>query len=833
MRIGSRQITTVCFAVLCLSLPGEATELATPGTRVAILDFFNLSDNADYDLWETHLGRGLRRSLFVHKEIKVIRFPLILKAVEEAGIDSHYITPNQVPPIATKIQADLVVLGSYNVVGGVIAASLKIVDGKTGKTLKEDTRFGYEDQINEFLRDLDEGLMILLFGEVRSKIPDIDESPPEIEDSTPEVVPTPTTPPPPTATPTLQGPPDETGTGIEPDNSKPEVSPSAFTDLSPSSDAMQPFGQTDVEVEGPVSEPFSPPVEPIPTQPAPDPTVPPAVLPDRPQPETESPSEPLDGSLQNALDQAWQQTTQDSQEEEPVPQPPGPSVYQPAADTIGPFQPPPASPEPDPFAPTYQQEPAQPAPPSQPLPGSAQPFTTTPGVQPPMYSPLPPVGTGTTQPQISSPASQPYSPTSPMPPMYQFPPPAMPQSQGPQTRVNPIEVEVPPLQASPTTAPENVQSPFQPMPAQPAPPPPQQPLGYPYVPPQNQGYAPQPQEEKPRGIRRIFSWFGETFGPGRNEEDMPPPQVQQPGAGQSPPRQETERKKFLWIFDRKESDAGSRQPSQSPASEGGTPEWSVQTDGFVKAQDPEGILVASIDPVPPALSTDVPLVSSSSSPSRTADEVPRTPEPEKAVSPFPGTKTMADLGKTYFESGNYDLAEDSYRKALSTHPNNPDLHFNLAQVCLAQGKDAEAIAAFERSASLNPNDSGTIDRLGAMYAEKGEWGKAVDTYTRLALLDPSKARTFVKLGLAFDMAGNPRQSIRSYQKALSIDPKNAEAARNIASVYLKLGRQQEAQPYLQIARAADPETRDLDRLQWLAKIPPPSKHPTRGTLFTR
>lgn len=138
--------------------------LATPGASVAILDLFNLSNKSEYDAWETLWGRGIRRAAFAHKELKVIAYPNIHMALNELKIDDYYIAPEQVPPLGKKLGADFVVLGSFTVSDNMIAASLKVVDGKTGRLLKEETRFVDAGKPNEFISDLSNTLLKILLG---------------------------------------------------------------------------------------------------------------------------------------------------------------------------------------------------------------------------------------------------------------------------------------------------------------------------------------------------------------------------------------------------------------------------------------------------------------------------------------------------------------------------------------------------------------------------------------------------------------------------------------------------------------------------------------------
>ncbi|MBK7496557.1 MAG: hypothetical protein IPI28_14620 [Candidatus Omnitrophica bacterium] len=139
--------------------------LAPQGSSVAILDLFNLSNDDQYDHWESLWGRGLRRVVFARKTLRLIEFPRIHAALQELKVDTYFISPDQVPPIAKKLGADFVVLGSFNVSQGVIAASLKVVDGKTGRLLKDETRFGSTEKPNDFTEDLNSTLLKILLGE--------------------------------------------------------------------------------------------------------------------------------------------------------------------------------------------------------------------------------------------------------------------------------------------------------------------------------------------------------------------------------------------------------------------------------------------------------------------------------------------------------------------------------------------------------------------------------------------------------------------------------------------------------------------------------------------
>jgi TolB-like protein len=145
--------------------------LATPGASVAILDLFNLSNKSEYDSWETLWGRGIRRAAFARKELKVIAYPNIHMALNELKIDDYYIAPEQVPPLGKKLGADFVVLGSFTVSDNMIAASIKVVDGKTGRLLKEETRFVDAGKPNEFISDLSNTLLKILLGSAAVSAP--------------------------------------------------------------------------------------------------------------------------------------------------------------------------------------------------------------------------------------------------------------------------------------------------------------------------------------------------------------------------------------------------------------------------------------------------------------------------------------------------------------------------------------------------------------------------------------------------------------------------------------------------------------------------------------
>ena len=62
-----------------------------------------------------------------------------------------------------------------------------------------------------------------------------------------------------------------------------------------------------------------------------------------------------------------------------------------------------------------------------------------------------------------------------------------------------------------------------------------------------------------------------------------------------------------------------------------------------------------------------------------------------------------NLGVCYSNSGKYQEAEGSYRKAISINPSEPVAHYQLAMALLGQSKNADAKVEFQKYLELNPN----------------------------------------------------------------------------------------------------------------------------------
>ena len=97
-------------------------------------------------------------------------------------------------------------------------------------------------------------------------------------------------------------------------------------------------------------------------------------------------------------------------------------------------------------------------------------------------------------------------------------------------------------------------------------------------------------------------------------------------------------------------------------------------------------------------------------------------------------EVLIELGRVYSESGQPELAVESYGTAMDGHSDEgarPDLWVYRGEAYLRNGDDAAAIRDFDRALRLSGNDIGSryvVGLRGQAYAGLGEFGRAVSDY---------------------------------------------------------------------------------------------------------
>jgi len=91
------------------------------------------------------------------------------------------------------------------------------------------------------------------------------------------------------------------------------------------------------------------------------------------------------------------------------------------------------------------------------------------------------------------------------------------------------------------------------------------------------------------------------------------------------------------------------------------------------------------------------------------------------------------LGDVYFQKGNYDKAEQSYRAALERDGNDPDIHAHLGQCLLRLGKGEEALELLQKVAQQDPkHDYGfTLMALAETHMKLGSPDSAILIWERV------------------------------------------------------------------------------------------------------
>jgi tetratricopeptide (TPR) repeat protein len=114
----------------------------------------------------------------------------------------------------------------------------------------------------------------------------------------------------------------------------------------------------------------------------------------------------------------------------------------------------------------------------------------------------------------------------------------------------------------------------------------------------------------------------------------------------------------------------------------------------------------------------------------------------------------ANLGNVYKDSGQLQLARDTYTAALNLNPEQAIVWGNLAAVFLELGEINKALQLFDKTLEMQPNFPDALSNRGN----------------------------------ALKFAGRLEESIQSYRQALELQPSHTDALNNLVSFTLSLGK---------------------------------------------
>jgi arylsulfatase A-like enzyme/tetratricopeptide (TPR) repeat protein len=111
------------------------------------------------------------------------------------------------------------------------------------------------------------------------------------------------------------------------------------------------------------------------------------------------------------------------------------------------------------------------------------------------------------------------------------------------------------------------------------------------------------------------------------------------------------------------------------------------------------------------------------------------------------------------------------------------------------GKDAEAVAAFQRVLATDPTNGIALQNIGTIRLRQNNI-KEAEVYVRRALdADPSLANAYTTLGVIFQRTNHMDNAIESWRRAVEIDGTEFDALYNLTLALAQRGARAEAQAF--------------------------------------
>jgi len=158
------------------------------------------------------------------------------------------------------------------------------------------------------------------------------------------------------------------------------------------------------------------------------------------------------------------------------------------------------------------------------------------------------------------------------------------------------------------------------------------------------------------------------------------------------------------------------------------------------------------------------------------------------------------------QAGRVVEAEAACRAALTSAPDDAEIHHQLGRVLLDQGRNAEAEACFRRAIRQAPRLAAAHAELGRALWQSNRHDDAVAACRRAIAIDPRHGRAHNMLGHVLRTLGDFAAAEAVLRQAIAIAPGTADPHSNLGLLYADQGRRDEAIACFEQALAAEPES---------------------------
>ena len=142
--------------------------------------------------------------------------------------------------------------------------------------------------------------------------------------------------------------------------------------------------------------------------------------------------------------------------------------------------------------------------------------------------------------------------------------------------------------------------------------------------------------------------------------------------------------------------------------------------------------------------------------------------------------------------------------------------YQAGMQALAEKKDHNALAAFQRTVKIDASYAEAHYQLGVLYGKRSQWKPAIHALQTAIKLTPDFVDAQVRLGEAYLIGvANAKDAVEPLQRALQLQPDLSRARRLLGTAYLRQNQTDEAIHHLKQAQQ-DIEARYLARSRLLS-----------------